>query len=442
MPELQPHPISVPLSVTGLTSAEVKDRLKEFGFNEPVRPRRLSSLTQLLALFLNPLVIILLIACVVSFIVGNWINASIIVSMVLLSVALNFTQTARSRNAVNRLSSTVAPTATVLRDCVWTEIERREVVPGDLIKLRSGDLVPADARLLESRDLHVQESALTGESLPVKKSTEAADAAKEKDINLLFLGTSVISGTATAVVTGTGQNTKFGDIASQLSRKAPETEFERGTRRFGYLIARVVFALVIFVFFVNALMHRDPLESLLFSIALAVGLTPEFLPMIMTVTLGQGAKRMGKKKVIVKHLEAIQNFGSIDILCSDKTGTLTKGEMTLGVHVDPTGEPSEFPFYLAYLNSYFETGVTDPLNGSMATARLANPLDAAILFHDHPKIDDLKKIDEIPFDFERRRISIVVEDKEKHRMLVTKGAPESVLAACSSFRVGQKDVTL
>ena len=189
-------------------------------------------------------------------------------------------------------------------------------------------------------------------------------------------------------------------------------------------------------------MHRDPLESLLFSIALAVGLTPEFLPMIMTVTLGQGAKRMGKKKVIVKHLEAIQNFGSIDILCSDKTGTLTKGEMTLGVHVDPMGEPSEFPFYLAYLNSYFETGVTNPLNTAIAAAHLANPLDAAILFHDHPNIADLKKIDEIPFDFERRRISIVVESKNRRQMLVTKGAPESVLAACSSFRVGPNDITL
>jgi len=413
----------------GLTSEEASRLLSEFGFNEPVKIKRIGAVLEFLRLFTNPLVIILLAASAVSFVIGAWIDASIIVAMVLLSVVINFIQTSRSKKAAESLRREVSLTATVLRDGEWREIPRREVVPNDVVRLSAGDLIPADARLTEARDFHVQESALTGESLPVEKSVEG-DA--ETNQIQVFLGTSVISGTATAIVSTTGENTNFGKIAARLTDKTPETEFERGTRKFGYLIARVVFLLVIFVFFVNALMHRDPLESLFFSIALAVGLTPEFLPMITTVTLGQGALKMARQKVIVKHLEAIQNFGSIDILCSDKTGTLTKGEMILQQHCDASGKPSEIAFFLAYLNSFFETGIVNPLDKAIKSVAVANPLDAAILTHDRPQIADYAKTDEIPFDFERRRVSVVVESRQ-HRLLITKGAPENVLAVCANY---------
>lgn len=413
----------------GLTSAEASRILAEYGLNEPVKIKRIGAAVEFLRLFANPLVIILLAASAISFFIGAWIDASIIATMIFLSVVLNFIQTSRSKKAAESLRREVSLTATVLRDCEWREIARRLVVPGDVVRLSAGDLIPADARLTEARDFHVQESALTGESLPVEKSVEASEANE----NLVFLGTSVISGTATALVTATGENTNFGRIAARLTDKTPETEFERGTRKFGYLIARVVFLLVIFVFFVNALMHRDPLESLFFSIALAVGLTPEFLPMITTVTLGQGALKMARQKVIVKHLEAIQNFGSIDVLCSDKTGTLTKGEMILKEHYNASGEPSEFPFFLAYLNSFFETGVVNPVDQAIKSNEISNPLDAAILNHDRPQISDYAKVDEIPFDFERRRVSVVAESPH-HRLLITKGAPENILAVCSNYR--------
>lgn len=414
------------VELSGLTAAEADRRLAEAGPNEIVTSRRIGPIVEIILLFANPLVIILLLASAISFAVGEWINASIIVLMVFLSVILNFVQTSRSRNAAARLRQEVSLTATVLRDGKWGEILRREVVPGDVISLSAGDLVPADSRIVECSSFHVQESALTGESLPVEKSSD-------KDMNRIFLGTSVISGTAIAIVTETGKSTELGHIAARLVERSPETEFERGTKKFGYFIARVIFVLVIFVFFVNALMERDLLESLLFSIALAVGLTPEFLPMITTVTLGQGAMRMAKKKVIVKHLEAIQNFGSIDILCSDKTGTLTRGEMALKDHCGPFGKPSEFPFFLAYLNSRFETGVSNPLDTAIRSKEVSNPLDAAILSHDQPKISDYCKAGEIPFDFERRRVSVIAESKH-HRLLITKGAPESVLDICTRYR--------
>jgi P-type Mg2+ transporter len=356
--------------------------------------------------------------------------------MVLLSVALNFIQTYRSQRAVERIRKEVAPTATVLRDGNWAEIPRREVVPGDVISLTAGDLVPADACLFRVRDLHVQQAALTGESLPVEK--EAIDlqtiSQDTSDDHKVFLGTSVVSGSGTALVMATGKNTAFGDIATRLATKPPETEFERGTRQFGLLIMKTTILLVLFVLLVSVVLHRDFLESLLFAVALAVGLTPEFLPMITTVTLGQGAVHMAHKKVIVKHLEAMQNFGSIDVLCSDKTGTLTSGEMALDQHLDPFGSPSERVFLLAYLNSLHETGVSNPLDQAIKQSRSSNPLDAAVLQHDHPDIHAYRKIDEIPFDFERRRVSIVVEH-EGERLLITKGAPESVLPVCSAYEL-------
>ena len=319
-------------SARGLTAAEARRRLLQYGPNEPARPRRGVGIAQFLRFLANPLVIILLIAGVVSAGLGERVNASLIVLMVVLSVVLNFVQTYRSQRAAERLRETVAPTASVLRDGAWVEIARRELVPGDVIRLSAGDRVPADARLIETRDLHVQQAALTGESMPAEK--EAIDLAvaprqAAEARNMVFLGTSVVSGTAVALVVATGPATAFGDIAARLMTRPPETEFERGIRRFALLIMQTVVFLVLIVLFASVIFHRPLLESLLFAVALAVGLTPEFLPMITTVTLGQGALRMARHKVIVKHLEAIENFGSMDVLCSDKTGTLTTGEMVL-----------------------------------------------------------------------------------------------------------------
>ena len=418
---------------TGLTQVEAKRRLAQFGANEPLRVKRSSPLFQLLILLGNPLAIILIVASVISAALGQVLNASIIITMVLFSVALNFIQTYRSQKAVDSIRKEVAPTANVLRDGNWIEIPRREIVPGDVIKLAAGDLVPADAHLLQTRDLHVQQAALTGESLPVEKSASSRSDS-ESDLYKVFLGSSVVSGSATAAVTATGKDTVFGDIATRLAKRAPETEFERGTRRFGFLIMRTTILLVLFVILISVLFHRPFLESLLFAVALAVGLTPEFLPMITTVTLGRGAVHMAREKVIVKHLEAMQNFGSIDVLCSDKTGTLTSGEMSLEQHLDPFGAPCERVFLLAFLNSLHETGITNPLDEAIKERHRSDPLDTAVLKHDHPDIHDYVKVDEIPFDFERRRVSIVVKHKDE-RLLVTKGAPESVLSVCTSYEV-------
>ena len=420
------------MTTSGLTQVEAKRRLAQYGHNEPAPARRTAPLVQLLLLLANPLAIILLVASGISAALGEVLNASIIIAMVLFSVALNFIQTYRSQKAVDSIRKEVAPTANVLRDNQWIEVPRREIVPGDVIKLAAGDLVPADAELLQTRDLHVQQAALTGESLPVAKTTNSDSPDSENDSHKVFLGTSVVSGTATAHVTATGKNTVFGDIATRLAKRAPETEFERGTRRFGFLIMRTTLFLVLFVLLISVLFHRPLLESLLFAVALAVGLTPEFLPMITTVTLGRGAVHMARKNVIVKHLDAMQNFGSIDVLCSDKTGTLTTGEMSLEQHLDPFGTSSERVFLLAFLNSLHETGITNPIDEAIKERHRSDPLDTAVLKHDHPDIHDYQKLDEIPFDFERRRVSIAVRH-ESERLLITKGAPESVLSVCNSY---------
>jgi Mg2+-importing ATPase len=413
---------SLDTSERGLTAAEAAQRLSRVGPNEPPSARHTAGIVQLALFLANPLVIILLIASLVSAVLGEQLNAAIIATMVLLSVALNFFQTFRSQRAADRLRAQVTPTASVLRDGTWSEVSRRELVPGDSIRLSAGDLVPADARLLEAHDLHVQQAALTGESLPVEK--EAVDGAvPSKSLaearNVVLLGTSVVSGAATAVIVATGGATAFGDIVARLAARPPETEFDRGLRRFGFLIMRTVFFLVLFVVVVNIALHHPAFESLLFAVALAVGLTPEFLPMITTVTLGQGALRMARQKVIVKHLAAIQNFGSMDILCSDKTGTLTTGEMVLAQHLDPLGHSSDRVLLLGYLNSTFETGIE-------------SPLDAAIVRDDHLDVSAYRKLDEIPFDFERRRSSVVVANGDQ-RLLVAKGAPEGVLGCCTTY---------
>ncbi len=425
-------------SPAGLSSAAAARRLVAGGANDPGARAQRGWPAQVLGAFGSPLNAILLIAAGVSAVLGEPVNAAIIATMVVVSGILNFAQTYRLQQAADRLRQEVAPTATVLRDGAWGELPRRAVVAGDVIRLTAGDLVRADGRLIESRDLHVQEAALTGESLPAEK--EPADppgvpADPSGARYRVFLGTSVVSGTATALITATGGATAFGEIAARLAARPPETEFERGTRQFGLLITRTVFFLVVFIFLAAAALHRDPLESLLFGVALAVGLTPEFLPMIISITLSQGALHMARRKVIVKNLAAIQNFGSIDILCSDKTGTLTSGEMRLDRHLDPLGAPSERVFLLGYLNSYYDTGVPTPSQAAMLRPAAGNPLDTAILQHEHPDLAAYQKLDEVPFDFERRCLSVIVAWPGGTRLLVAKGAPEQLVARCTAYEV-------
>jgi len=411
-------------SAGGLASQEALARFRRVGPNEPAPPRRFEALRELGAFLLNPLVLILLVASAVSAAFGQVVSSAIIACMVLLSIVLNFSQSYQSQLAAQRLRDRVGQRATVLRDGRAQEVPARAVVPGDVVRLSAGDLVPGDGRLLSSRDLFLNEAALTGESLPREKHADAAvapGASVEEAATAVLQGTSVVSGLGEAVVVRTGARTEFGQVAARLAGRAPETEFERGTRRFGILILQVVLVLVFFVFLVNALSRRDPLESFLFAVALAVGLTPQLLPMIVSVTLSRGAVRMARKKVIVKRLAAIENFGSMDILCSDKTGTLTVGQISVARHVNVRGEDDDAVIRLAALNSTFQTG-------------LKSPMDEAILRHEHPAVARYRLRDEIPFDFQRRRVSVVVEEGGE-RLLVTKGAPESVLPACEALEL-------
>ncbi len=424
-------------SEKGLTSGEVRKRLTQYGPNETATVKRAGPIRRILAGLANPLVMILLAASVVSAVLGEPISAIIIVLIVFFSTAIDYFQTNRSQQAAERLRSQVALTATTLRDGQWVEVPRHDIVPGDVIRLSAGDLVPADARLIEARDLHANQAALTGESLPVEKEAGEDDASSDNPANsrnAVFLGSSIESGTATAMVTTTGRNTSFGDIATRLATRAPETEFDRGTRQFGMFIMRVVLLLVLFVFLVSALQKKDALQSLLFAVSLAVGLTPEFLPMITTVTLARGAVHMSKQKVIVKNLASIQNFGSMDILCSDKTGTLTSGDMSLDRHVDLADRSSDRVLALALLNSTFETGIKNALDQAIVDHVKAKPVDPALLQSDGLDPQAFHKLDEIPFDFTRRRLSIVLAS-DVRRLMITKGAPERVFVVCTAYEL-------
>jgi P-type Mg2+ transporter len=409
----------------GLTAQEAEARLEQFGPNEPAATKQHSFLSDLLHQFTNPLVLILLIAAVASAFLGEKVNAGIIGVIVLLSAAIDLSQTYRSQRAVEQLRKQVAPTATVQRDGEWKEIQRREVVPGDMVRLSAGDLVPADARLLIARDLYALQASLTGESMPAEKEATGEPPSTKADArNMVFQGTSIVSGTATAEVVQTGARTAFGDIVTRLAARPEETAFDHGLRKFSQLLARTVLFLVLFLIVVSVVRHRDAFQSLLFAVALAVGLTPEFLPMITSVTLSRGAVAMARKKVIVKHLSSIQNLGSLDVLCSDKTGTLTAGRMSMDRSLDPLGNPSPRALELAYFNSKFQTGIH-------------SPLDEVILHQPAPKTDDCTKCDEIPFDFERRRLSVVVE-RQSQRVLITKGAPEGIFPLLSGYELEGK----
>ena len=407
-----------------MSEREAQNRLAQYGPNEARPASQGGPVKALLLLFTNPLVVILLLAAGVSGFLGDAVGAAIIATIVILSITLNFVMSYRSQRAADRLRDEIAPMATVCRDGRWQERPRRELAPGDLIRLAAGDRIPADARLVTARDLHVLQAALTGESMPVEKEVADGSGGVDRSIDakdLVFLGTSVVAGTATALVFATGRQTRFGDVAEALAERPPPTEFERGLSGFARLIMYTMVFLLLAVLLIGIAMHRPPLQTMLFALALAVGLTPEFMPMITTVTLARGAVRMARQRVIVKHLAAIEDFGSMTVLLSDKTGTLTSSETSLVSTVDPFGGASERPHLLAYLNASFETGIR-------------SPLDAAIVNSQTLAVNDYRKLDEIPFDFERRRLAVVVEHDDE-RLLIVKGAPESVLTQCTQYEV-------
>jgi Mg2+-importing ATPase len=411
-------------AATGLSVAEANARLTRFGPNLFRERREKSLLLQYLTRFKNPLVIILLVASAVSAFSGEVTNFFIISFIVLLSVTLDFVQEYRANAAAEKLRRSVSLRATVLRDGKPLEVSVTAVVPGDVVLLSAGDLIPADGKVLESCDFFVKQALLTGESYPVEKRPgELPDTATDlqEATNAVFMGTSVISGSARILVVKTGADTAIGEIADSISRPSEPTSFEIGTSRFGMLIMRLTVLMVMFVLLVNTFSHKPLLESFLFAVALAVGLTPELLPMVVSVTLSRGALRMAKMHMIVKRLSAIQDLGSMDVLCTDKTGTLTEAKIRLERHVDATGQPSERVLQLAYFNSFFETG-------------LKSPLDEAILGHQHIEIGAWKKIDEVPFDFERRRVSVLIDNGET-RWLVVKGAPDEILGLCTHYEV-------
>ncbi|MDI6773446.1 MAG: magnesium-translocating P-type ATPase [bacterium] len=406
---------------SGLSGAEASARLIRYGLNV-LRPHgQRALLVEFLLRFRNPLVIVLLVASGISALTGDAASFFIISAIVLMSVTLDFVQEHRAGRAAERLEKSVAVRVTVLRDGAPTEVPAERVVPGDVVILAAGDLVPADGRVLESRDLFVNQALMTGEPYPVEKHPGdlTGNVGMAGAENAVFMGTSVISGSGRVLICRTGGSTALGEIADTLSRQAPPTAFEQGTRQFGLLIMRLTVLLVLFVLMVNTLFHRPLLEAFLFAVALAVGLTPELLPMVVSVTLSRGALRMAEKKVIVKRLAAVQDLGSMDVLCTDKTGTLTQARIHLERHLDGLGRESARVLELAYINSVFETG-------------LRSPLDEAILEHTEIDVRGWTRIDEVPFDFERRRVSVLVE-RGGERLLVVKGAPEDILRLSTAY---------
>jgi len=414
----------------GLSEAEVESRLKQVGANEIARQKRQSVLMRLLSNVKNPLVLLLLALGVLSYLTGDQRATVVIFVMVVLGVVLRFFQELRADNAAAKLQAMVGNTATVVRDGKDQEVPLKMLVPGDIIRLAAGDMVPADARLLSAKDLFLNQAALTGEALPVerKAATPAADMQNPLDLsNLCFLGSNVESGSATAVVIHTGNRTYFGSLAAGIVGQRQSTSFDLGINKFTWLMIRFIAVMVPAVFLINGFFRHNWLDAFLFAMAVAVGLTPEMLPMIVTVNLSKGALAMARKKVIVKRLNAIQNFGAMDVLCTDKTGTLTQGKVVLEKYLDVNGDADEKVLHYGYLNSYHHTG-------------LKNLLDQAIL--DHEELEErlkakekFKKIDEIPFDFVRRRMSVVVEDETGLNTLICKGAVEEVLSQCTRVDV-------
>ncbi|MGO8953571.1 MAG: magnesium-translocating P-type ATPase [Rhodomicrobium sp.] len=407
----------------GLSASDAASILKTVGPNqtEPAKPKSL--LSAFIEKLSNPLVLILLFAAAVSAFTGDVSSFVIIAVIVLMSVILDVTQERQAQNAAERLREKVSLSAKALRDGQPADIPVAEIVPGDFVLLAAGDLVPADSRLIEARDLYVDEALLTGEPYPVEKDAApaAGPAAREAALprNLVFMGSSVVSGTAKVLVLATGPRAQLGSIAGALQKPPPPTAFAAGIKNFGMMIVQATIFLVLFVVLVNILFHRPLLESFLFALALAVGLTPELLPMIVSVTLAHGAIRLSRKQVIVKRQSAIDDLGSMDVFCSDKTGTLTEARIKLVREVDLGGQDSGAILQMAQLNAAFETG-------------LKSPLDDAILAAGKIGLEAWRKIDEVPFDFERRRVSILVEGGGR-RLIIVKGAPEDILAHSARY---------
>src|ERR1700687_3218937 len=413
----------------GLTQAEAEERARTTGPNEVAQERKQGWPVRLLKIIRNPLVILLTTLSAISFLTGDARAGTVMAMMVVLSVGLRFWQEARAGAAAAKLKAMIHVTATVVRDGKASEIALRDLVPGDIIQLAAGDMIPGDVRVLSCKDLFVSQGSLTGESLPIEKfhdpdTTTASSPTELK--NICFMGTSVESGTATAVVVTTGIQTYFGSMASSITGERAETSFDQGLNRFTWLMIRLMAVMVPLVFLINGFTKHDWKGTSFFAMAVSVGLSPEILPMIGAVCLSKGALAMSRKKVIVKRLNAIQNLGGMDVLCTDKTGTLTMDHVILEKHCDVVLHQDDGVLALAYLNSYFQTG-------------LKNVLDRAVLTHNEAHteahIPDYAKVDEIPFDFQRRIMSVVVRTPEGADLIISKGAPEAVFARCKEFEL-------
>ncbi|MDD5680013.1 MAG: HAD-IC family P-type ATPase, partial [Candidatus Omnitrophica bacterium] len=408
----------------GLTEKEAKNRLKEYGFNEPAKKKKRTIFTQIISKFANPLVIVLLIIAVFSMFFGEKISALLVLLMAIGSVLLSFAQEYRAGKEAEKLSEMVRATATVYRNGKAKELKIREIVPGDIVDLFAGDMIPADLRIISSKDLFINQASLTGESLPVEKFAGAIQP-KGRSLseltNIAFMGSSVVSGTALGVVVKTGIATQFGELSKRLATMRVDTSFDRGMRQFTWLMIRFMLVLVVVIFAVNAFLKGNLIEAFLFSLAVAVGLTPEMLPMLVAINLSKGAISMAKKDVIVKHLNSIQNFGAMDVLCTDKTGTLTMDKIVLEKHCDVVRQEDDDVLRYAYINSFYQTG-------------LKNLLDRAILNHGKLLVKQYKKVDEMPFDFSRKIMSVVVDVDGKHK-LISKGAPEDIFKRCTKYEL-------
>ena len=419
-------------AASGLTQVEAESRARSTGPNEVAQEKPQGWPVRLLKIVLNPLVILLTVLSGISFATGDARAGTVMAMMVVLSVGLRFWQEARAGAAAAKLKAMIHVTATVVRDGKAREIPLRDLVPGDIIQLAAGDMIPGDVRVLSCKDLFVSQGSLTGESLPIEKfhdpdTTTASSPTELK--NICFMGTSVESGTATAVVVTTGIQTYFGSMASSITGERAETSFDQGLNRFTWLMIRLMAVMVPLVFLLNGFTKHDWKAAFFFAMAVAVGLTPEMLPMVVSVCLAKGALAMSRRKVIVKRLNSIQNFGGMDILCTDKTGTLTEDRVVLMRHCNVAGRETDYVLLFGYLISNFQTG-------------LKNLLDRAILdsadFHGKALVEKYKKLDEIPFDFTRRMMSVLVQDPEGKAILFTKGAPEEVFQRSSHFELDGK----
>lgn len=412
-------------SQNGLFADQAQQLLEEVGYNEPVRRRKTPIVTQFLGKFLNPLVIVLLVIAGSSLFFGSQMSALLVLVMAVMSVLLSFVQEYKAGREAEKLSEMVKATATVYRDGRVREIKMRDIVPGDVVDLFAGDMIPADLRLISCKDLFINQSSLTGESFPIEKQPQPL-AVPPKTIsemsNIAFMGSSVVSGTGLGIVVGTGVNTRFGELAKRLTTLRVETSFDKGIQGFTWLMINTMLIMVVFIFGVNAFLRHDAIaDALLFSLAVAIGLTPEMLPMIVTINLSKGAIAMSKKQVIVKRLNAIQDLGAMDVICTDKTGTLTRDHIVLEKHCDVAGNEDKQVLLYGHINSYYQTG-------------LKNILDKAILKHEKMSTKEYRKIDEIPFDFERRLMSVVVEIN-RQPVLISKGAPEEVFKRCTKYEL-------